>query len=144
MSSEIFLGLWIRKISSKYRSVADNILCCLILYLHWQNAQETYSTDVIICRNTGLLLYAASTKQISPKQSDTCLNYCVKYHFCYFSAGFQINAEVRSEASHLNRNSVAFSPQANYTERPPLVGEVSANFCIYRCRVVNATDHPGR
>jgi hypothetical protein len=27
------------------------------------------------------------------------------------------------------KNSVAFSPQANYTERPPLVGEVSANFC---------------
>jgi hypothetical protein len=26
-------------------------------------------------------------------------------------------------------NSVAFSPQANYTERPPLVGEVSVNFC---------------
>jgi hypothetical protein len=26
-------------------------------------------------------------------------------------------------------NSVALSPQANYTERPPLVGEVSANFC---------------
>jgi hypothetical protein len=26
-------------------------------------------------------------------------------------------------------NSVAFSPQANYTERPPLDGEVSANFC---------------
>jgi hypothetical protein len=26
-------------------------------------------------------------------------------------------------------NSVAFSPQANYTDRPPLVGEVSANFC---------------
>jgi hypothetical protein len=25
-------------------------------------------------------------------------------------------------------NSVAFSPQANYTERLPLVGEVSANF----------------
>jgi hypothetical protein len=26
-------------------------------------------------------------------------------------------------------NSVTFSPQANYIERPPLVGEVSANFC---------------
>jgi hypothetical protein len=26
-------------------------------------------------------------------------------------------------------NSVAFSQQENYTERPPLVGEVSANFC---------------
>jgi hypothetical protein len=26
-------------------------------------------------------------------------------------------------------NSVAFSPQTNYTEWPPLVGEVSANFC---------------
>jgi hypothetical protein len=26
-------------------------------------------------------------------------------------------------------NSVAYSPQANYTERPPLVGEGSANFC---------------
>jgi hypothetical protein len=24
--------------------------------------------------------------------------------------------------------SVAFSPEANYTERPPLVGEVTANF----------------
>jgi hypothetical protein len=22
-----------------------------------------------------------------------------------------------------------FSPQANYTDRPPLIGEVSANFC---------------
>jgi hypothetical protein len=28
----------------------------------------------------------------------------------------------------LKLNSVAFSPQANYTERPPLVGEVRANF----------------
>jgi hypothetical protein len=27
------------------------------------------------------------------------------------------------------KNSVAFSPQANYTERSPLVGEVSVNFC---------------
>jgi hypothetical protein len=26
-------------------------------------------------------------------------------------------------------NSMAFSPQANYTERPPLIGEVSGNFC---------------
>jgi hypothetical protein len=37
-------------------------------------------------------------------------------------------------------NSVAFSPQANYTERPPLVGEVSAD----RGRVVSATDSHGR
>jgi hypothetical protein len=42
-------------------------------------------------------------------------------------------------------NSVAFSPQANYTERPPLVGEVSANFSANRgCRVVSAADPPGR
>jgi hypothetical protein len=37
-----------------------------------------------------------------------------------------------------------FSPQANYTERPPLVGEVSANFFVYRgCRVVSDTDSHG-
>jgi hypothetical protein len=29
------------------------------------------------------------------------------------------------------------------TERPPLVGEVTANFCGYRCCVVSATDPYG-
>jgi hypothetical protein len=33
------------------------------------------------------------------------------------------------------------SPQANYTERPPLVAKVSANFLrIEVCRVVSSTD----
>jgi hypothetical protein len=37
------------------------------------------------------------------------------------------------------------SPQANYTERPPLVGEVSVNFFADRgCRVVSAMDPHGR
>jgi hypothetical protein len=31
--------------------------------------------------------------------------------------------------SEYKLNYVAFCPQANYTERPPLIGEVSANFC---------------
>jgi hypothetical protein len=30
------------------------------------------------------------------------------------------------------------------TERPPLVGEVSANLCGYRCCVVSATNSHGR
>jgi hypothetical protein len=30
------------------------------------------------------------------------------------------------------------------TERPPLVGEVSANFADRGCHVVSATDHHGR
>jgi hypothetical protein len=37
------------------------------------------------------------------------------------------------------------SPRANYTERPPLVGEVSGNFCGVRgCDVVSVTDPYGR
>jgi hypothetical protein len=40
------------------------------------------------------------------------------------------------------KNSVAFVRERTIpTERPLLVGEVSANFCRYRgCRVVSATD----
>jgi hypothetical protein len=45
----------------------------------------------------------------------------------------------------LKLNSVAFvSEQTMLTERPPLVGEVSANFCGRGCPVVSATDPPGR
>jgi hypothetical protein len=43
-------------------------------------------------------------------------------------------------------NSVTlFRKRTILTARPPLVSEVSANFCGDRgCRVVNATDHHGR
>jgi hypothetical protein len=45
----------------------------------------------------------------------------------------QIHPLQATHLSSLKLNSVAFSPQANYTdrptERPPPVGEVSANFC---------------
>jgi hypothetical protein len=32
-------------------------------------------------------------------------------------------------SKHLNLNSRVFSLRTNYTEWPPLVGEISANFC---------------
>jgi hypothetical protein len=44
----------------------------------------------------------------------------------------------------LKLNSVAFSPQANYTERPPLVGEVSANFCGQSVSRGQRNGSPGR
>jgi hypothetical protein len=37
-----------------------------------------------------------------------------------------------------------FGPLAKYAERPPLVGEVVPTFADKGCRVVSATDPPGR
>jgi hypothetical protein len=36
------------------------------------------------------------------------------------------------------------NPRSNYTERPPLVGDVSANFCGWGCHMVSVTDSYGR
>jgi hypothetical protein len=45
----------------------------------------------------------------------------------------------------LKLNSVAFVRELTIpTERPPLLGEFTANFCGERCRVVSATDSHGR
>jgi hypothetical protein len=41
-------------------------------------------------------------------------------------------------------NSAALVRNQNYTERPPLVGEVSANFANGRCPIVSAMDPHGR
>jgi hypothetical protein len=38
---------------------------------------------------------------------------------------------------------MAFSPQANYTERPPLVGELVPTFVDRGCRMVSAMDPYG-
>jgi hypothetical protein len=50
-----------------------------------------------------------------------------------------------SSCHELKLNSVGFVRERTIpTERPPLVNEVRANFCGYRCRVVSATDSHGR
>jgi hypothetical protein len=49
--------------------------------------------------------------------------------------------------SHKTKNKlrgVLVRKQTIPTERPPLLGEVSANFCGRGCRVVSATDPPDR
>jgi hypothetical protein len=44
--------------------------------------------------------------------------------------GNNINCTKKTNMPHIKSvNSVTFSPQANSTERPPLVDEVGANFC---------------
>jgi hypothetical protein len=43
-------------------------------------------------------------------------------------SGFAKIENISSVTLDMQTKSVASSPQANYTERPPLVGEVSAKF----------------
>jgi hypothetical protein len=51
----------------------------------------------------------------------------------------------RNKEKKKKRNSVALvHERATPTERPPLVGEVSANFADRGCRVVSVTDPYGR
>jgi hypothetical protein len=47
---------------------------------------------------------------------------------------------------NLKLNSVAFSPQANYTDRADrrLLAKLVPTFADRGCRVVSATDPPGR
>jgi hypothetical protein len=57
---------------------------------------------------------------------------------------YEILPTVRSDKYRkykLKLNSVTWVRERNIlTERPPLVGEVSANFCLQRCHVVSVTD----
>jgi hypothetical protein len=58
-----------------------------------------------------------------------------KLHFCNTSgtrvSQFSCGTTATLHFQFLKTNFVTFSPQTIATERPPLVGEVSANFCGY-------------